>query len=182
MNRWGARTMFFGSPGAAARILGGVVTSGTAAVEFAIFVPLFMILVAGTVDFGYLIYSGSALSAAVSAGSQYTENNVTRVSLDPTGLAADISTIVNNANGTNWATSAVNVNNGNDTTNCYCPTGLPGNWTWGTPMACGKLCASGSIAGQFVTITASRNVSALFPTFGLAYSDTISRSAIVETQ
>ncbi|MBV8506990.1 MAG: pilus assembly protein [Alphaproteobacteria bacterium] len=157
-------------------------TSGTAAVEFAIFVPLFMILVAGTVDFGYLIYSGSALSAAVSAGSQYTANNGAMVATDPSGLATAISSVVNNANGTNWATSTVNVNNGNDTTNCYCPTGLPGNWTWGAPVACGNPCASGGIAGQFVTITASRNVSALFPTFGLAYSDTISRNAIVETQ
>ncbi|HEX3417856.1 MAG TPA: hypothetical protein VHT21_15840 [Stellaceae bacterium] len=94
-----------------------------------------------------------------------------------------ISTVVNNANGAGWATSTVNVNNGSST-NCYCPTGTPGNWTWGSAVACGSACAGGGVAGQFVTITASPSsaVSALFPTYNLTYSGTISRSAIVETQ
>jgi hypothetical protein len=103
------------------------------------------------------------------------------VSSNPSGLAADISTVVSNANGANWATPTVNVNNGSST-NCYCPTGAPGSWNWGSAVACGSACASGGVAGQFVTISGSHNVSPLFPTFGLTYNGTISRTAMVETQ
>jgi Flp pilus assembly protein TadG len=156
--------------------------AGTATVEFALFASLFVIIVAGTADFGYWIYTASGLTAAVSAGSQYAENNAATVASNPSGLATDISTVVNNANGMGWATSTINVNNGNDTTGCYCPTGSPGSWTWGSAAACGSACAGGGVAGQFVTITASHTVSPLFPTYNLTYNGTISRSAIVETQ
>jgi Flp pilus assembly protein TadG len=156
--------------------------AGSAAVEFAIFVPFFAIIVAGTFDLGYLIYTASELTAAVSAASQYAENNAAMVSSNPSGLAADISTVISNANGPNWAIPAVNVNNGSST-NCYCPTGSPANWTWGTAMTCGKPCTGGGgVAGKFVTISGSHNVSPLFPTFGLTYNGTISRTAMVETQ
>jgi Flp pilus assembly protein TadG len=174
--------MFGGALGTVSRILKAGENAGVAAVEFALFVSLFTIIVAGTADFGYLIYVSSQLTAAVSAGSQYAEVNAAMVSSNPSGLATNISTVVANANGQNWATSTVNVNNGSNTTNCYCPTGSPGNWTWGTAVTCGSACAGGGVAGQFVTITASRTVSPLFPTFGLTYNGTITRSAIVETQ
>lgn len=168
--------------GAGSRILRAKQDAGTAAVEFALLASLFMIIVAGTADFGYWIYAASELTAAVSAGSQYAANNSAMVATNPSGLATAISTVVNNANGTGWATSTVNVNNGS--TNCYCPTGTPGNWTWGAAVTCGSACAGGGVAGQFVTITASLSstVSAQFPTYNLTYSGPISRSAIVETQ
>lgn len=168
---------------AGSRILTAKQDAGTAAVEFALLASLFMIIVAGTAEFGYWIYAASELTAAVSAGSQYAANNGAMVATDPSGLATAISSVVNNANGAGWATSTVNVNNGSST-NCYCPTGTPGNWTWGSAVACGSACAGGGVAGQFVTITASPSstVSAAFPTFYLTYSGTMSRSAIVETQ
>lgn len=157
--------------------------AGTAAVEFALLASLIMIIVAGTADFGYWIYAASELTAAVSAGSQYAANNGAMVATNPSGLASAISTVVDNANGAGWARSTVNVNNGSST-NCYCPTGAPGSWTWGSAVACGSVCAGGGVAGQFVTITARprRTVSAQFPAYNLTYSGTISRSAIVETQ
>ena len=153
--------------------------AGTAAVEFALLFSLFTMIAAGTIDYGYLIYAASELTAAVSAGAQYAEINRTMVGSNPT-LAADISSVVNNANGPSWATSRVDVNN--DTTGCYCPTGSPGNWSWGSAVACGSACGGGGVAGQFVTITASHTVLPLFPTYNLTYDGTISRSAIVETQ
>jgi Flp pilus assembly protein TadG len=169
--------------GAGSRISMAEQDVGTAAVEFALVASLFMIIVAGTADFGYWIYAASELTAAVSAGSQYAADNGAMVATDPSRLATAISTVVNNANGTGWATSTVNANNGSST-NCYCPTGTPGNWTWGGAVTCGSACAGGGVAGQFVTITASPSstVSARFPTYNLTYSGTISRSAIVETQ
>jgi len=157
--------------------------AGAAAVEFALFLPFFVLLVAGTFDLSYLIYSASQLSAALNAGALYAANQQTLLSTSPLTLQSKIQSVVENANGASWATSTVNVNNNGDATHCYCPTGSPGSWTWGTTMACGIgiACTGGGVAGQFVAITASRALSPLFPTFGLT-DNNISRSAIVETR
>lgn len=166
----------------AARLLTARENAGVAAIEFAIYATVFLMIVAATVDIGLLLFTNSELDAAVSVGAQYAANNAAMVSSNPSGLATNISALVDNANGTGWATSTVDVNNGNDSTGCYCPTGTPGNWSWGSAATCGSACAGSGIAGQFVTITASRSVSPLFPTFGFVQSGTISRSALVETQ
>ena len=118
----------------------------------------------------------------MNAGAQYAVNNAAMVSSNPGTLNTEISNVVNNLNGAGWATSTVNVNNSNDTTGCYCPSGSPGSWNWGTTVTCGSSCAGGGIGGQFVTITGNRSVSPLFPTFGLVQNGTISRNVLVETQ
>ena len=129
-----------------------------------------------------LLYTDFQLDTAVNAGGQYAVNNAAMVGSNPSTLNTEISNIVNNLNGTGWATSTVNVNNSNDTTGCYCPSGSPGSWSWGTTVTCGSSCTGGGIGGQFVTITANRSVSLLFPTFGFVQNGTISRSVLVETQ
>jgi Flp pilus assembly protein TadG len=156
--------------------------SGIAAVEFAICSTIFLTILAGTVDIGLLLYTDFQLDTAVNAGAQYAVNNAAMVGSGPSTLNTEISSLVNNLNGTGWATSTVNVNNSNDSTGCYCPSGSPGNWSWGSTVGCGTSCAGGGIGGQFVTITANRSVSPLFPTFGFMPNGTISRSALVETQ
>jgi Flp pilus assembly protein TadG len=164
----------------AARLFTAQENDGVAAVEFAIYGTVFLMIVAATVDIGLALFTQSELDAAVSAGAQYAANSAALVA-DPT-LNTNISDIVNNANGTSWATSTVNVNNGNDSTHCYCPTGTPGSWTWGSTVTCGSACAGGGVGGQFVTITASRSISPIFSSFGFVPSGTISRSALVQTQ
>lgn len=164
----------------AARLFTAQERDGVAAIEFAIYGTVFLMIAAATVDIGLLLFTQSELDAAVSAGAQYAANSAALVS-DPT-LNTNISDIVNDANGSGWATSTVNVNNGNDSTHCYCPTGTPGNWTWGSSVTCGSSCGGGGVGGQFVTITASRSVSPIFSSFGFVPSGTISRSALVETQ
>ncbi len=156
--------------------------SGVAAIEFAIYGMVFLMIVAATVDIGLLIFTGSQLDAAVSAGAEYAVNNATLVGSNPSSLNTSISNIVNNAIGTSWATSTVNVNNSNDSSHCYCPTRTPGNWTWGSTVTCGSACAGGGIGGQFVTITASRAITPLFPTFGFVANGALTRNALVETQ
>ena len=162
-----------------ARLLIGRANEGVAAVEFAIFATAFLMILAATVDIGLLLFTQSELDAAVSAGAEYAANSAALVP-DPT-LNTNISDIVNNANGSGWATSTVNVNN-SDSTGCYCPTGTPGNWSWGSTVTCGSACPGGGVGGQYVTITATTTISPLFPTFGFVPSGTISRSALVETQ
>ena len=173
--------MRFGGTGRIPRILTTGENAGVAAVEFALFLPFFVLIIAGTFDLWYLIYSASQLTSAVSAGALYAADNATLASTSAANLQSNIQSIVTNANGTNWATSTVDVNNG-DVTHCYCPTGSPGSWIWGSTIACGTICSGGGVAGQFVTITATRTLSPLIPTFGLTENSSISRSAMVETQ
>jgi Flp pilus assembly protein TadG len=174
---------FHGTPRRGAAILTAGENAGVVAIEFALFATLFLIILAGTVDVGMLLYTASQLDAAVSAGAQYAENNAALVGSNPSGLATDIATLVNSINGTNWASSTVDVNNGDDATGCYCPSGSPtNNWSWGSAQTCGSSCAGGGVAGQFVTITAKTSVSPMFPTFGFVESGKLSRSAVVETQ
>ncbi len=166
----------------AARLLTAREDAGVAAIEFAIYATVFLMITAATVDIGLLLFTNSELDAAVSAGAQYAVDNASKVASDPGGLSALISTLVDNANGASWASSTVDVNNSNDPTGCYCPTGTPGNWSWGSTATCGSACGGGGVAGQFVTITATTNVSPIFSAFGFVPSGTISRSALVETQ
>lgn len=157
--------------------------AGVAAVEFAIYATVFLMITAATVDIGLLLFTNSELDAAVSAGAQYAAKSATMVASNPSGLNTNISNIVDNANGLGWATSTIDVNNSNDQTGCYCPTLVsPGNWSWGSTATCGSACGGGGVAGQFVTITASRSISPIFSAFGFVPTGTISRSALVETQ
>jgi Flp pilus assembly protein TadG len=166
----------------AARLLTAPAEDGVAAIEFAITGMVFLMIVAATVDIGLLLFTQSELDAAVSAGAEYAANSAALVASNPSGLNDNIADIVSDANGSGWATSTVDVNNANDSTGCYCPTGTPGNWTWGSTVTCGSACTGGGVGGQFVTITASRSFSPMFSGFGFVPSGTISRSALVETQ
>jgi hypothetical protein len=156
--------------------------AGVAAVEFAICATILLTILAGTIDIGLLLYTEFQLDTAVNAGAQYAVNNAAMVGSSPSTLNSEISSIVNDLNGTGWATSTVNVNNSNDSTGCYCPSGTSGSWSWGGTVSCGSSCTGGGVGGQFVTITANRSVSPIFPTFGFVNNGTISRSVLVETQ
>lgn len=175
--------------------------SGVAAIEFALVAMAFLILVAGTVDVGNLIYTEARIDAAIAAGAEYAAANAASVnSSSGSGLAGTIATAMANANGANWASSGVCINNGPTATanagtaptcsgtasnadSSYCPTGSPPSWIWGSAMTAGTSCgAGGGIAGKFVAITASRNFTPLFPALGLVPNGTISQSALVETQ
>jgi Flp pilus assembly protein TadG len=165
------------------RVLAARENAGVAAIEFAFCSTIFLTAVAGTVDIGLLLYTDFELDTAVTAGAQYAVNNAAVVSSNPSTLNSDISSIVDNLNGSGWATSTVDVNNNNDTTGCYCPSGTPGNWTWGSTGTCGNSCpAGGGIYGQFVTITASHSISPIFAAWGFVQSGNVSRSVLVETQ
>jgi Flp pilus assembly protein TadG len=157
-------------------------TAGVAAIEFAVCATVFLTALAGAADIGLLLYTDFELDNAVNAGAQYAVNNAAMVGSNPSALNTEISNLVNNVNGTGWATSTVNVNNNNDATGCYCPSGTPGNWSWGSTVSCGSSCTGGGIGGQFVTITANRSIAPIFTAFGFVTSGTVSRSVLVETK
>jgi Flp pilus assembly protein TadG len=174
---------------------------GVAAIEFALYSVVFLIVLAGTVDIGNLIFSEFQLDASVSAGAQYAVINASAVdSASGATLATSISAVVNNGygSGSGWSNTVV-VNNGptvttsngsasssgtaNNANSCYCPTGTPGSWSWGTAKTCGSSCTGGGIAGKFVSVTANRGITPFFPGWAFVTgSTTLTRYAMVQVQ
>jgi Flp pilus assembly protein TadG len=174
---------------------------GVAAVEFALITPVFCLLLAGVVDLGGALYTKFKLDSAVTAGANFAQINAANVSSsNGQTLASNIATIVETSQGSGWADDGVVVNNG-PTTNvssgaastggtatnadvCYCPTGTPGTFTWGSSTTCGSACpgANTGYAGKFVTITATRQYAPIFSTYGIVQNDTITASAAVQVQ
>lgn len=172
---------------------------GIAAIEFAIIVPVFLILLMGVVDLGQMLFTYYRLDQAVAAGSQYAALNGGNVnSTGGASLASSIATVVENTNGSAWANDAIVVNNGPSVTvsngaatsggtasnadSCYCPTGSGATWSWGSAMGCGASCPSSGEAGKFVTITAAYNYVPILQIYRFITAATLSRSGTVETQ
>jgi len=174
--------------------------SGASAVEFAMVVPIFLLLLVGIADFGGALYVKFGLNSIVSAAANYAlVSNASVSSSSGAGLASNLASIVSNARGTNWANGTVVVNNGPSATItsgtvsssgtasnadlCYCPVKSSSGITWGTATACASTCGSGGIAGKFVTIVASKSYSPIFSSYGLVRNGVISsNTVVVETQ
>ncbi len=175
--------------------------AGVAAVEFALVTPIFCLLLAGIVDLGGALYTKFKLDAAVTAGANFAQVNAGNVgSANGQTLANNIATIVETSQGSGWADDGVIVNNGPATTvtggtaassgtasdadACYCPSGTPGAFTWGSAVTCGSACpgVNTGYAGKFVTITASHQYTPIFSTYGIVQNNTISASAAVQVQ
>jgi Flp pilus assembly protein TadG len=174
---------------------------GVAAVEFALVTPIFCLLLAGIVDLGGALYTKFKLDAAVTAGTNFAQVNAGNVSsANGQTLANNIATIVETSQGASWADDGVVVNDGPAATVsggtsstsgtasnadlCYCPTGTPGSFTWGSAVTCGSACPglNTGYAGKFVTITASHGYTPIFSSYGIVQNDTISASAAVQVQ
>jgi Flp pilus assembly protein TadG len=157
---------------------------GVAALEFGLMTPVFLIALAGVVDIGTAFVSQSMLDSVVSSAANYALVNATKVnSTDGTALARNVATIIANSNSSAWADAVVSVNNGPTATatsgtvttsgaaagadSCYCPTGSPTNWSWGSAVACGTACTGAGLAGKFVRITATYTFTPLFSGYGI---------------
>jgi Flp pilus assembly protein TadG len=172
--------------------------AGVAAIEFAFIMPVFLFLLVGVVDLGMMLFQDYELDQAVAAGAEYAAVNPSEVgSAGATTLASSIAEAVESANGNGWANDVVVVNDGPTATvtnggtptvtgtyssSCYCPTGSPPSWSWGSATTCGSNCSGGGSAGQFVTITATAVYNPLLAGFAFITSSTLRQSAVVETQ
>jgi Flp pilus assembly protein TadG len=182
-------------------------SAGIAAIEFALLAPVFVMVFAGTIDVGNALYIQTLLDSAVAAGTNYAlvfAASVTANTNPSTGtalvseLASKIATIVSTSNGGTAANTTVVVNNGpsvsiagglkissGTTSNanlCYCPTGSPPSWTWGSSVTCGNGCTGGGTAGKFVTVTASYSITPFFPAYTFVRSGTMTMGSAAQTQ
>jgi len=102
---------------AAAMSLNGLLShpldEGLAAIEFALVVPVFLLILVGAVDLGGMLYTSYQLETAVAAGAEYAALNGSNVnSTSGATLASSIAGVVENANGATWANDSVVVNDG----------------------------------------------------------------------
>jgi Flp pilus assembly protein TadG len=134
---------------------------GTAAIEFALMIPLLLTLMMGVVDLGFAIYTGMQVYSAAEAGALYAARN----GWDSAG----ISSAVTGATGTSGITATPA-----PTHFCGCPT-ASGVVTW----TCGTNCASGSTAGQYARINASLAYSTILPYAALGLPSTFTAKSVV---
>ncbi len=174
--------------------------SGVAAVEFALISPTVILILVGLIDLGGLLYTRFQLNASLSAAANYAMVNQASVS-STTGasLASTLAGLISSGQASNWADSAVTVNNGptagssggtvttggtaSNADRCYCPTGTSASVTWGGSQTCGTTCPGGGYAGKFVLLSASRAYSPIFIGYGmLSQSGTMTVSSLVQVQ
>jgi Flp pilus assembly protein TadG len=182
------------------------ISDGRAAsiVEFALVMPIFLLLLGAAVDFGVMVRTKMLLSSAVSAAADYAIGHATLVeSTDGQTLAQTLATLMSSASGTaNWANSYAQVNYGPTVTinggtssatgtaaNAnlfYCPTGSLKNTTSGTGTSSSQSCGSnGLYGGKYVVLQASRNFSPMLlplSMFNLPSPYTITATSVVQVQ
>ncbi len=175
--------------------------SGVAAVEFALISPTVILILVGLIDLGGLLYTRFQLNASLSAAANYAMVNQASVSsTNGASLASTLAGLISSGQSSNWAVSAVTVNNGptagssggtvttggtaSSANSCYCPTGVASSSvTWGSAQTCSTTCAGGGYAGKFVLLSASRAYSPIFTGYGmLSQSGTMTVSSLVQVQ
>lgn len=168
---------------------------GASAVEFALIVPIMLLLLGVMLDFGFNLVTRFSVTQAVSASSNYAVVNGTSVSSTGGAILAqnlatlvpsaiDVTVVVNNGptltrtSGT--PTASGTASNANV---CYCPSLSGGAVSWGSSVTCGSTCASGGgFAGKYVSVSSKQMYTPLFGLFGISRAGWITASALVQVQ
>jgi Flp pilus assembly protein TadG len=145
--------------------------SGTAAIEFGLFIPVLLVVLMGTVELGFLMYEGMQVNNAVEVGILYAAKNgwnsanitnaMVGASILPTGLNALTATPA-------------------PTQFCGCPTAV-GITNLGSPP-CSATACSGSPAGTYVQVNASLTHTVIIPTpTSWGIPTTLTATAVIRT-
>jgi len=169
--------------------------TGASAVEFALLVPIMLLLLGQMLDFGFNLVMRFSVTQAVSASSNYAVINGTNVSSTAGAtLAQSLATLVPTA-----IDVTVTVNNGPTVTRtsgtpstsgtasnanlCYCPSISGGVVSWGSSVTCGSTCATGGgFAGKYVLITGKQMYTPMFGVLGISKAGWISAISLVQAQ
>jgi hypothetical protein len=134
--------------------------AGTAAIEFALAIPIVLALLAGLIEVGYLVYEAMQVANAAEAGVHY----VAKHGFDQPGIAA----AVGNASGVPGIVASPA-----PVQFCGCP-GTSGI----LETACGATCADGSLAGEYVRVSASLVHETILPYPGVPRPLTLTAQAV----
>ncbi|HTJ56395.1 MAG TPA: TadE/TadG family type IV pilus assembly protein [Devosiaceae bacterium] len=167
---------------------------GTAGVEFALLSPILLFILAGTIDFGLMIYTSGGLDKSVAEVTNYAiVHGSSASSAGGAALAAkllaiapaavDISVVVNGGPQLTRINGAVTTAGTVSTADvCHCPTSSNGTVTWGGALTCGAACSGGGVAGKFVYIAESVPYSPLFGDYGFVKNHSLFASSLVQVQ
>jgi Flp pilus assembly protein TadG len=152
-----------------------VARNGTAAVEFALILPILLAIVGGLIDFGFAFSAQCELAAAVTAGSQYafSEGQLTQ-----TAQAQDVQSKVKNA----LALAGATVTVAGPTLYCVSrnTASTPPTTTFSTQtMTAGENCPSGNLPGTYMTITATYTYVPIMPIYSQFAGATLQETAYV---
>jgi len=148
--------------------------SGTAAIEFALFLPFLLLLLTGIVELGFSAYEAMQVNNAVDAGAIYAAANAANTfSATNTANAAVAGAILPPGLNTLTATPA-------PTQFCGCPSAAGSVSNLGAPPCSATACSGSTPAGTYVKVNASLNHMVIFPTtWGLP--TTFTATAVIRT-
>ncbi len=144
--------------------------SGTAAIEFGLFIPFLFTLLAGTVELGFAMYEAMQVNNAVEAGILYVAKN----GWDSTGIT---SAVVNASSVYAGAGTPSLTATPAPSQFCGCPqaTGI-------SVMTCGPplpTCPDGSIVSQYVQVNATLAHMTILPLSGVVLPTTFTATAVL---
>ncbi len=136
---------------------------GTAAIEFALFVPVLVIFLTEVAELGFGLYQASCVYDAVEAGMLYASKN----SFDAKGIASAITN----------ATSLAGIQASPFPSQfCGCPSakGI-------STIACASTCADGTTPSQYIQVNALLTRKSITPFPGLGLPSTLTAKALVRS-
>lgn len=170
---------------------------GVSTIEFALVVPVLLLIVAGIVDLGGTLKAKFDLNSSMSAASNFVLLNAENVTAARGGdLAATVAAITAGGLSSGRGVVSVSVNNGPGVTitdgtsraqagggnadKCYCPSRTGSTVSFGAEAACGTQCQAGGTAGKFVVIHASKPHNPLFGGLGVIEAGNVNVMAVIQ--
>lgn len=141
---------------------------GVATIEFALTVPLMLLMLAAIADLGMAMIDAMQLASGVT--------NAARFAVLDQGAAttATLQAIVQDASTLGSVQTSVSA------AGCYCPSG--GAPVTLTAATCGNTCSNGALAGTYQTITASYAYVPVLPGYNFLASNTLTQTATVQVK
>ncbi len=140
--------------------------------------PVLLVFFTGITDLSMIFHKQLQLSSALTSGGEYgftqgqSESGAT--------LTADVINFVQTLSGSTLSSVTAAYNNGLVAADDYCVSGSPAVYTG--PYAAGTVCADGSTAGKFLSITATFTYTAMFKADRAFFANSFSQSVVVRLQ
>lgn len=139
-------------------------TEGVAAIEFAIIIPLLLVMFFGIIDLGLGIYTDMQVTSASQAGAQYALNR----GFDKNGISGAVTS----------ATSLGGIAASPGPSQfCGCPSSAAVVAT-----TCSTVCSNGSPAGTYVSVSAAATYTTLLPYPGIPNSFSFASTSTARLQ
>lgn len=142
---------------------------GVSALEFALCLPVLLMLAGGLADYGLLWDARADLSTAVNAGAE--DAMLAGASATKTGVQNVMAAASNQSGATYTATVPA----------CFC-VNTSGTTVTTASQTCGVTCSNGTTPGTFTTLTATYTYTPIMPNFGQLATTTQTVTATVRLQ